>query len=414
MRRSAVSENDNKNASRSEARPILANVFEDDESPKRRQLAGDQPKEKQKRSWFWIGLFMAIVTMSLSISVPVSIYLLRGTAFTSRRSSSSTRLAALIRSRLPSVSFDNPTSPESRALVWMIEVDTYEQDALPDDQLVQRFAMTAIGLSINGLESWLTGSPECSWGSFQVSCNPSGKIRRIVAGWNLLTGSIPVSIGLLTSMEAVALYHNNGLNGTIPSEVGGLTLLTQLSLGSNNLTGMIPTEIGGLTSLNDLSLYDNALTGTIPSEVGGLGALKELRLYRNRLNGTIPSEFGGLTSLTCLHLYSNTLTNTIPSEFGGLASLNELTLNINRLTGTIPSEVGSLTVLSWLDFGRNDFTGSIPVEMGGLTALRWMHLNNNTLTGTVPASVCQVVTPQIDCDEIVCECCRDSSQQQCP
>jgi len=44
------------------------------------------------------------------------------------------------------------------------------------------------------------------------------------------------------------------MSGTIPSEIGLLTDLEQLSLGENQILGTIPSEIFLLTSLRKLDL----------------------------------------------------------------------------------------------------------------------------------------------------------------
>ena len=329
-------------------------------------VVDDQPNEKPKRLRLWIVPFLAIVVVAVSIAIPISGIMQNGTAESEPTPEplAPERLTALIQSRLSSVSFDN-TSPESRALIWMTEVDTYSRATLSEDRLVQRFAMAAIGMSINNFPSWLTGSTECSWGSGRVTCNSLGEVVSIVAYEDSLSGSIPVSTGLLTNIELFRL-SNNQFTGTIPSEVGSLTALTQLGLSGNTLTGSIPSEVGGLTALTKLDLYSNALTGTIPTEVEGL------------------------TALTYLGLSGNTLTGMIPSEVGGLAALTWVGLHDNALTGMIPSEVA------------------------GLAALKWLSLYVNQLTGTMPDGVCEVVSPRIDCDEIVCDCCESLFSVPCP
>ena len=44
----------------------------------------------------------------------------------------------------------------------------------------------------------------------------------------------------------------------------------------NNLTGSIPPSLGNLTSLQELKLQKNAFSGSIPSSLGNLKALRFL------------------------------------------------------------------------------------------------------------------------------------------
>jgi hypothetical protein len=76
----------------------------------------------------------------------------------------------------------------------------------------------------------------------------------------------------LVCADALALQGRSFGGGTIPSEIGYLTLLTDLSLDQARLTGEIPSELGLLTNLEVLTLMVNSLEGIIPSEVGNLAA----------------------------------------------------------------------------------------------------------------------------------------------
>ena len=58
------------------------------------------------------------------------------------------------------------------------------------------------------------------------------------------------------TFTGTTLYLNNqGLDGTIPTELFQYTQLTQLWLRYNQLSGTVPTEIGLLTQLTSLSLH---------------------------------------------------------------------------------------------------------------------------------------------------------------
>ena len=55
---------------------------------------------------------------------------------------------------------------------------------------------------------------------------------------------------------------NARLSGTIPTEFGMLTALTnELNLNGNRISGYLPTELGDLTKLAALSLHDNLISG---------------------------------------------------------------------------------------------------------------------------------------------------------
>ncbi len=60
-----------------------------------------------------------------------------------------------------------------------------------------------------------------------------------------------------------SLTLSNGLKGPLPSSLGQLSALTQLTLNTNALNGTLPgPALGNLTSLQVLRLGSNALTGT--------------------------------------------------------------------------------------------------------------------------------------------------------
>ena len=209
---------------------------------------------------------------------------------------------------------------------------------------------------------------------------------------NPMTGSIPSSIGDLTSLNTLYLYSND-LTGAIPSSIGNLINLTKLSLGGNYLTGSIPTEIGSLVNLTDLNLQHNGftegyngLTGAIPNSIENLVNLTSLVLDFNSFTGAIPSSIGNLINLTKLQLHNNQLTGTIPSEIWNLTNLSTLTLGNNQLTGAIPSSIENLTNLFTFGMEGNQFI-SIPNEISNLTKLAFFYLNDNPSISIFPSGV---------------------------
>ena len=142
-----------------------------------------------------------------------------------------------------------------------------------------------------------------------------------------------------------------------------MSTLTELKLTVNQLTGSIPPSLGNLTSLTVLALSENQLEGEIPDALGNLSELRELVLWRNQLSGQIPASLGDLTELTHLFLDSNELTGSIPDSLGNLSNLRELGLKENQLTGSIPESLGGLHGLRYTRFGGNLFRGCVPLGL---------------------------------------------------
>ena len=68
----------------------------------------------------------------------------------------------------------------------------------------------------------------------------------------------------ITSTAEVYLDYYISLMGTLPPELGGLSLLKELFVGTNRLTGTIPPELNNLQTLRALRLDENYVSGTIP------------------------------------------------------------------------------------------------------------------------------------------------------
>ena len=307
-------------------------------------------------------------------------------------------VAHLVQSRLPSISFDSPTSPESKALDWMVNVDEFDYKAVSDDRLVQRFAVAAMvdDLGLEGEQHMLTSESVCNWTLWHLvygwTCNNDGVVTAILySDSNEYECFLPASIGLLTGLTTLD-FDENDCAGTFSTEIGLLTGLTTLNAGCNELSGSFPTEIGLLTRLTYLHLGSNDLTGTIPTEIGLLTGLGDLYLNRNNLSRSIPTEIGLLTSLTLLYLDGNDFTGTIPTEIGMLTSLYELHLGTNHLTGSIPTEIALLTSLTYLDIADNRLSGAIPTRLCS-------HHRHSF---------------RIDCDKITCSCCEGMEWNPCP
>jgi Leucine-rich repeat (LRR) protein len=114
-----------------------------------------------------------------------------------------------------------------------------------------------------------------------------GHITQITFSEQGLVGSFPTAIGHLMEIDYFRVDGDLTVTGSIPTEFGRLTKLTDIDIGSN-LTGPIPTEFGALKALTKLYIGNNKLTGPIPTELVQLVALKEISLDHNKLTGIVP------------------------------------------------------------------------------------------------------------------------------
>ena len=345
---------------------------------------------------------------------------------------------------------------------------------------------------------WLNEQNECNWfsqeffleeevgfnenpaGAGNISdfsvCNKDGRYRvlslRSVWGIYFITGNnigllitMPTDIELIASLEELSIENSvlfsslddlldppylarlpnltkislfqNGLTGTLTTNIGVLTQLVHLNLSRNNLQGSIPNDLTLLTSLEELHLDFNgglsgsthifskltslrvlrarglSITGTIATELGKLRSLQILSLSGNWITGELPMPyFLEMSNLSDLGISNNYITGTVHSSIGLLNSLKELWMGGNYLTGRMASEIGLLASLKSLGFGDvedykcagidklsdaqtvlcskkkgNNFTGSLATELGLLKKLKYLIFQENRLSITIPSEL---------------------------
>ena len=166
----------------------------------------------------------------------------------------------------------------------------------------------------------------------------------------------------------------NGITGTIPDSVGHLTSLEVIDFSSNNLTGSIPSTINNCSSLIVLDLGNNNLSGMIPKSLDQLQLLKSLHLNHNKISGELPSSLQNLTDLDVLDLGFNNLSGQIPAWIGtAFPNLVILNLRSNMFSGRLPSMLSNLSSLHVLDLAQNNLMGEIPVTLVELKAMAQDH-----------------------------------------
>eukprot|EP00980_Cylindrotheca_fusiformis_P009934 scaffold2195_cov132-Cylindrotheca_fusiformis.AAC.18 len=281
---------------------------------------------------------------------------------------------------------EHPDSPQFKAVQWLAEdanLNTY-----PKEQVIQRWVLATFYWSTDG-EQW-----EMPNSATSRNGNVGGRRRLQEQATN--------TSEWMSEANECTWYTTHNQNTC--DEQGQLLAL---SLGRWNVQGSLPTELGLLSMLERLYLPDNRIVGNIPTEMALLTKLVSLHLSSNLIAGTIPSELGRLTQLDALQVHNNLLSGNIPTELGLIEALRTLQLNDNQIDGTIPQELFDLADLQVLALESNQLIGEVPTALVSLPFLTALTVYNNQISGTMPVESCNLAILIADCEEIVCECCTE-------
>lgn len=233
----------------------------------------------------------------------------------------------------------------------------------------------------------------CDWDG--IECDKNKMVTAIQITGTGFSGSIPDDIGILSSLQEIQMGSNK-LYGSIPHAVASLPNLKTVDFSFNRLIGTLPPFLSSQLSI--LKLGSNDLHGSIPNVFvkAGKNALLELSVPQNRLSGSIPDSLMDLKLVDFIDLSNNFLHGTIPTSIGKLSMLRNLRLNNNFLVGQIPhtlassrtagSNVGDL--LEKIHLQDNQLSGTIPKSLEYLSSLDELLINENKLTGSVPQNIC--------------------------
>jgi hypothetical protein len=183
---------------------------------------------------------------------------------------------------------------------------------------IERDALIAIYNATNGSNwttntNWNTAEPVSTWYMVTVENN---RVVGIDLSGNNLTGTIPSEVGNLTELIDLSFFAND-VTGEVPAEIWTLSNLKTLWIGVQaskqlTLTNGIPPEISNLQQLEWLNVAEIALTQPLQPELFNLPNLLRLRIYDCGLTGTLPAEFAGIFSV---YAHQNEFEGAIPQAF---------------------------------------------------------------------------------------------------
>ncbi|KAI3509117.1 hypothetical protein L1887_24143 [Cichorium endivia] len=208
---------------------------------------------------------------------------------------------------------------------------------------------------------------------------------------NKLQGPIPVSNGTTTSgldkLKKAKHFHlgDNQLSGDIRSELFSSNMtLVHVIFNNNQLSGTIPSSIGLVGTLQAIRLDSNSLNGAVPQSITNLTSVRTLYLSNNNLNGPVPN-LTGMNSLRYVDMSNNSFdTSDIPTWFT-LPSLTTILMEKTQLQGEIPSIVFQ-PQLEKLVLSNNGLNGILDVGNSYSSHLN-IDLTNNSITDFTQKSV---------------------------
>jgi Leucine-rich repeat (LRR) protein len=273
-----------------------------------------------------------------------------------------------------------------------------------DERALLAFKAKISGTHSGVLASWNQSTSHCSWEGVTCSRRHQWRVVALDLSARGLAGTISPAIGNLTFLRSLNLSFN-GLQGEITQappaarprrehahrrhpEQHQLQPPRAVHLQQQGVQGSIPAEIGSMPSLAVLELANDSITGTIPPSLGNLSRLAILSLAVNYLQESIPAGIGNNPHVTFVQLSLNNLSGLVPPSLYNLSSMYLFSVACNKLHGRLPSDLGkSLPSIQDIGIGRNLFSGALPLSLTNLSTLQAIDATYNSFSGDVPSEL---------------------------
>ncbi|KAK9927781.1 hypothetical protein M0R45_024947 [Rubus argutus] len=195
------------------------------------------------------------------------------------------------------------------------------------------------------------------------------KLRWLHLSYNQLNGSVPESLGQLSSLKDLDL-SNNSLNGVITeAHFLNLSHLQYLSVSGNHFSINLSSNWNPPFQLAELDLSSCKVGPDFPKWIQRQRNLISLDLSMNQIQGKVPNLSASLTNVD---LSFNQFSGALPS-FSPLSSVD---LSFNQFSGPL----SSVPPIYSVDLSFNQFSGSLPSVPPKLETLI---LSNNKFSGSL-------------------------------
>ncbi|KAK3444675.1 hypothetical protein EUGRSUZ_A00887 [Eucalyptus grandis] len=208
------------------------------------------------------------------------------------------------------------------------------------DELGNLMELTFLALNSNNFSSnipaslgklsklyWLDVSENQLYGSLPVSTNTTPGLdllfncNHLLFDDNKFNGSIPSTLGLVQTLEALNLAYNE-LDGPLPN-LTGMNLLSYIDLSNNSFAASAaPDWFSTLSSLTTLIIQYGPLQGTIPQNLFSLPQLEQVDMRNNAFNGTLYMGTSISPNLELVNLEDNKIELLTTSPYQNRLMLN--------------------------------------------------------------------------------------------